>query len=194
MNLMPVKPTLARILMRHQTKSKTMSRKLPHWNRCWATRTAILVMLRKGWSRMRIKSNILMTPLMDCTKQLQSSKADMWKQLKRWRKSLSLQAISKSRWASRHRRWWSRAQMIWTKSEIRSRTLKTRTASPTKRFQNLTVATRLCLRSYSDLKRALLTEWKALIKQMTTCLPRSTVYKLTMHRVWLISERISITS
>merc|ERR1712203_725249 len=55
------------------------------------------------------------------------------------------------------------------------------------KISELDSETRLCLRSYSDLKRALLIEWKALIKQMRTCLQRSTVYKLTMHRVWLIS-------
>ena len=35
---------------------------------------------------------------------------------------------------------------------------------------------------------------EGLDKQKRTCLQRSTVYKLTMHRVWLISERILISS
>ena len=47
MILMPTKPNLVINFMRPPTKTKTMSMKIASLIRCWATRAAILLMLKK---------------------------------------------------------------------------------------------------------------------------------------------------
>ena len=54
------------------------------------------------------------------------------------------------------------------------------------RTQNWTMATKLYLKSYSGLKRVLVTEWKDSIRQMTVFFPRSMVFKQTISKIWLI--------
>ena len=127
--------------MRPPTRSRTVSGRLLHWNRCWATRTAILVILRKGWSRLRIKSNT----------------------------SLGEKVVEQS-------------------SNQGSNPEYRKPECPLQpKISELDSGNQTFLENLLGLEKVLLIEWKALIIQMRASLQRSTVYKLTMHRVWLIS-------
>ena len=62
------------------------------------------------------------------------------------------------------------------------------------RISELDSGDQALLEKLLGLEKRIIDRKEGLDKQMRTCLQRSTVYKLTMHRVWLISERILITS